>query len=86
MKATFDLDDALYRAIKMEAARSDRSVRDVVAEALDRWLEALEATEDARQARLAIDEYERDGGLDAGQLFDRLAAEAKASYGSDPEP
>ena len=31
-------DDALYRAVKMEAARQGRSVKDVVSEALERWL------------------------------------------------
>jgi plasmid stability protein len=85
MKATFDLDEALYRAIKVEAARTDRSVRDVVAEALDRWLVALEEAEDAAGARLALEEYDRDGGIDARQLFDRLAAETQAAYGSSDE-
>lgn len=82
MKATFDLDDALYRGIKVEAARTDRSVRDVVAEALEHWLAAQEEAEDVEQARLAIAEYQRDGGTDARQLFDRLAAETQATYGT----
>lgn len=85
MKATFDLDDALYRAIKVEAARTDRSVRDVVAEALEHWLAANEEAEDVEQARLAIAEYQRDGGTDARQLFDRLAAETHATYGTPDE-
>ena len=32
---TIDLDPALYRAIKVEAARTDRSVRDIADEALE---------------------------------------------------
>lgn len=32
MKATIDFDDALYRRLKVEAARRGRTVRDLVAE------------------------------------------------------
>jgi plasmid stability protein len=83
MKATLDLDRDLYRAIKVEAARSDRSVKDVVEEALERWLEALEDAEDIEAANLAMAEYERDGGgVSAEDVFAKLAAEHKAAYGS----
>ena len=34
MKVTIDLDPDIYRAIKVEAARADRSVREIVDEAL----------------------------------------------------
>lgn len=34
MKATINIDDALYRQLKIEAARSGRSIRDLVAEGL----------------------------------------------------
>ena len=40
MKVTIDVDADIYRGIKVEAARTDRSVRDVVDEALAAWLEA----------------------------------------------
>ena len=46
MKATFDLDADLYRAIRVEAARTDRSVKDVVDEALRDRIEAQEDAED----------------------------------------
>ncbi len=83
MKATFDLDPDLYRAIKVEAARSDRSVKDVVEEALNAWLEAAEDAEDIAAANLAMEEYERDGGaIEAGEFFRKLAAETKEAYGS----
>ena len=85
MKATFDLEDGLYRAVKVEAARTDRSVRDVVAEALERWLAAAEEAEDLESAAAALEEYRRDGGEAAEAWFGRLAAEARAAYGSDPE-
>lgn len=84
MKATFDLDQDLYRAIKVEAARNDRSVKDVVEEALHAWLEALEEAEDVADSVAAIAEYERDGGaIEASEFFRTLAAETKEAYGSD---
>ena len=83
MKATFDLDAELYRAIKVEAARSDRSVREVVEEALTGWLERAEEAEDRASAVAALEEYRRDGGVAARDFFARHAAETKAAYGSD---
>ena len=83
MKVTIDLDPDIYRAVKVEAARADRSIRDVVDEALERWLEALEAAEDQASAAVALDEYRRDGGEAAEAFFGTLAAETKAAYGPD---
>lgn len=34
MKATIDIDEALYRQLKIEAARTGRTIRDLVAEGL----------------------------------------------------
>jgi len=85
MKVTIDLDGELYRAVKVEAARSDRSVRDIVAEALAAWLEAAEALEDRASAQDALDEYRRIGGELAESVFGTLAAETQATYGTDPE-
>jgi hypothetical protein len=82
MKATFDIDPDLYRAIKVEAARTDRSVREVVEGALAAWLAAAEELEDRESARAALDEYRRDGGESAEQFFGTLAAETKAAYGT----
>lgn len=83
MKATFDLDDDLYRAIKVEAARLDRSVRDIVDEALEQWLARAEDAEDAASAQDALAEYQRDGGAAAEDWFARRAAETKATYSTD---
>lgn len=54
MKVTIDLDPELYRAVKVEAARRDRSVREIVDEALGAWLERLEDAEDAAAAAEAL--------------------------------
>ena len=83
MKATFEIDAELYRAVKVEAARSDRSVRDVIEEALEAWLARAEEIEDRQSAEAAIAEYRRDGGEAAESWFERQAAETKATYGSD---
>jgi hypothetical protein len=83
MKVTFDLDPELYRSVRVEAARSDRSIRDVVAEALGLWLDQAEESEDRASAVEALAEYERDGGMAAADFFDSLAAETRAEYGSD---
>jgi predicted transcriptional regulator len=82
MKVTIDLDADLYRAVKVEAARSDRSVREVVDEAIAAWLEAAEAAEDRASAKAALAEYRRDGGESAEAFFGTLAAETKATYGT----
>lgn len=85
MKITLDLDADLYRAVKVEAARADRSVREVVAEALEGWLEAAEAAEDQASADEALAEYRRTGGVPAEQVFGHLAAETRATYGGGTE-
>ena len=82
MKVTFDLDPDLYRTLKVEAARADRSVRDVVTDALAAWLERQEDDEDRASAAAALEEYRRDGGTAAAAFFEHLAAEARAEYGS----
>jgi plasmid stability protein len=85
MKATFDLDDEVYRAIKVEAARTGRSVRDIVDEALAAWLAKAEDDEDVASAAAALEEYRRDGGVAAESWFADRAAEVKATYAPDKE-
>lgn len=85
MKVTIDLGSELYRAIKVEAARTDRSVREIVDEALEAWLSAAEEREDRASAEEALAEYQRDGGKAAESFFGSLAAETKATYRSDRE-
>jgi hypothetical protein len=83
MKATLDIDADLYRAVKVEAARTDRSIREIVDEALVMWLEATEADEDRASAEAALVEYRREGGAAAEEFLGTLAAETQATYGSD---
>ena len=86
MKVTFDIDADLYRAAKVEAARADRTVREVVEEALEAWLNATEEAEDRDSATAALEEYRRDGGESAEAWFGRAAAETKAAYGEVAPP
>jgi len=83
MKVTMDLGAEIYRAVKVEAARSDRSVREVVEEALEAWLTAAEDAEDRASADAALAEYRREGGVAAEEFFGSLAAETRATYGPD---
>jgi plasmid stability protein len=85
MKVTIDLTTEIYRAIKVEAARNDRSVRDIVDEALEAWLDAAETREDRASAEAALAEYRRDGGEAAESFFGSLAAETQARYGPNEE-
>jgi len=85
MKVTIDLDPEVYRAVKVEAARADRSVREIVDRALVAWLERLEESEDVAAAAEALIEYERDGGVAADEFFRAHAAETRAVYGSSGE-
>ena len=82
MKITIDVDGDLYRAIRVEAARADRTVREVLAEAMTEWLDRAEDAEDRASAADALQEYRRDGGTAAAEFFEHLAAEAKAEYGA----
>lgn len=86
MKVTFDIDADLYRAAKVEAARGDRSVREIVEEALEAWLSAAEEAEDRESAADALVEYRRDGGEAAEAWFGRLAAETRSTYGDPATP
>jgi predicted transcriptional regulator len=86
MKVTIELDHELYRAVKVEAARGDRSVREIVEEALAAWLQAAEESEDRESAVAALAEYRREGGAAAEAWFKSLAAEARATYGAADAP
>ena len=85
MKVTVDIDPGLYRAVKVEAARADRSVREIVDESLTAWLERLEDAEDTAAAIEALAEYQRDGGVAADEFFRAHAAETRAAYSSSGE-
>ncbi len=86
MKVTIALrDEALYRSVKVAAARTGRQIRDVVEEALTEWLESRETAEDVAASADAVAAHERGEGIDADAFFDRMIAEGRVKYQADPE-
>jgi hypothetical protein len=67
-------DEALYTALKVEAARTGRHAKDIVAEAVSEWLEAKEDEELRVGLEEARHEWERHGGAEAGEFFGELKA------------
>jgi plasmid stability protein len=75
-KLTVILEDDLYTATKVEAARHNRKLREVVAEALNEWLELVE---DGRLLNEAMAEYEETGGVELDEAFRQLEVERKSA-------
>ena len=67
-------DDELYTALKVEAARSSRHAKDIVAEALREWLAAKEDQELRAELAEVRAEWDREGGVEAGEFFGELNA------------
>jgi len=67
-------DDQLYTALKVEAARLDRSLKDVISEALELWLEAREEGEDLADFRERMAEYRKKGGMPWEEVRARIQA------------
>jgi plasmid stability protein len=57
MKATIDLDEALYRRLKVEAARRGRTVRELVADGIRAVIDAPPAPDAAIDGAKAPDWY-----------------------------
>jgi len=62
-------DEELYTALKFEAARKGRHAKDIVAEAVRDWLEATEDEELRAGLEEMRDEWELQGGEEAGEFF-----------------
>ena len=73
MTVVFD-DEELYIALKVEAARTGRHAKDIVAEALTEWLEAKEDEELSQGLDEIREEWRREGGIEANVFFDQLKA------------
>lgn len=65
-------DEALYTAVKVEAARRSLTLKDMVTEALREWLEAQEDAELLPIIEAARTEWNVRGGMEAEELFRRL--------------
>ncbi len=78
-KLTVVLDDDLYIATKVEAARRSKALKEIVAEALREWLELQEDMELGTLAEEAMAEYREKGGIELGELVRQLEAERKSA-------
>ena len=67
-------DDELYTAVKVQAARQNRPVKELVTEALEAWLEAQEDVEDTILAQKALAEYREKGGIPWEEVRARMRA------------
>ena len=76
MTVVFD-DEELYIALKVEAARTGRHAKDIVAEALIEWLEAKEDEELSQGLDEIREEWRREGGIEADTFVDELKADAR---------
>ncbi len=74
MTVVIDNDD-LYTAIKVEAARRNRPLKEIVAEALREWLELQEDLELGPIIEEARRELREKGGIEANQFFRQLETE-----------
>ena len=77
MTVVFD-DEELYIALKVEAARSGRHAKDILAEALVEWLETKEDEELSEGLDEVWAELEQDGSVDADTVFADLKTDARA--------
>ena len=68
MTVVFD-DEELYTELKVEAARTGRHAKDIVAEAVREWLEAKEDEELRLGLEQSRNEWQSHGGVEAGEFF-----------------
>jgi hypothetical protein len=68
--------EELYRALKVEAVKHNRRLRDVIQEAMAMWLEAQEDAEDLAAHCEAL--AETGENVEAGRFFQSIADDAAA--------
>ncbi len=71
MTIVFD-DEELYTALKVQAARSHRPAKDIVAEALGLLFEATADERGTIEMRARMKQYARDGGPAVEQILHEL--------------
>ena len=68
----------MHTALKVEAARTGRYAKDIVAEALIEWFEAKEDAELSQGLDEVWAELQRDGGVDAETVFAQFKTEVES--------
>jgi len=77
VRTILDIDEDLYAAVKVEAARIGRSVHEVIEDALESWLVRAEEAVDRESAAVALEEHGRDGSVAAESWYGALDAAPK---------
>lgn len=72
-------DETLYTAVKVEAARRNQPLKDLVTHALREWLEDQEDAELLPDIEAARTEWKEKGGTEADEFFRRLREAAARS-------
>ena len=72
-------DEGLYTAIKVEAARRNRALKDLVTEAVREWLANQEDLELRPTIAAAREEWREKGGIEASEFFQKLEEEDRAN-------
>ena len=62
-------DKELLSRLEAEAERRGKSLPEVIVEALDWWMQALEVAGDIADSEAALEEYHQEGGIDAFEYF-----------------
>ena len=74
-------DEDLYIAVKVEAARRNRPLKDLVTEALREWLEDHEDADLLPVVDAARAEWAEKGGIEAAGFFRKLEDEDRSGPG-----
>jgi plasmid stability protein len=83
VKTTLDIDEDLFAAVKVEAARIGRSVSEIIEDALEAWLVRAEEAVERESAAVGLEEHGRDGSVAAESWLSEVAAETRAAYAPD---
>ncbi len=67
-------DEDLYTAVKVEAARRNRPLKQLVTEALREWLEDQEDAELLPIIDASLAEWQEKGGIEASEFFKQIRA------------
>jgi predicted transcriptional regulator len=69
-------DENLYKALDAEAIKSDRSVQEIVLEAIEQWLMDAQLDEEERtEIEAARKEWRKKGGVESHEFFQRIDQE-----------
>jgi hypothetical protein len=69
-------DEELLSRLEGEAQRQGKPLQDLVLEALDWWMRAMEVAQDLTDSEIALEEYESEEGIDAFEYFRQRARSA----------